>query len=112
MFVGPTVCFFYFSTGPNATVTGWKPGYNGSCYITHAEAQTWHQAHGTCLSAGGYLTILDNRDEAEYIRELFKNVDQVKMPGDFAFLGFSDLFQQYHYRTVHGTKFSLTSVML
>ncbi|CAH2068951.1 unnamed protein product, partial [Iphiclides podalirius] len=80
----------------------WKPGYNGSCYIVHAEAQTWHQAHGTCLSAGGYLAILDNRDEAEYIREQFKNVDQIKTPGDFAFLGFSDLFQVYHYRTVHG----------
>ncbi|XP_068629126.1 C-type mannose receptor 2-like [Battus philenor] len=80
----------------------WKLGYNGSCYITHAEPQTWHEAHGTCLSAGGYLTILDSRDEGEYIRELFKNVDQVKTPGDYAFLGFSDLFQAYHYRTVHG----------
>ncbi|XP_014360259.2 lymphocyte antigen 75-like [Papilio machaon] len=80
----------------------WKLGNNGSCYITHAEPQTWHEAHGTCLSAGGYLAILDTRDEAEYIREQFKNVDQVKTPGDFAFLGFSDLFQAYHYRTVHG----------
>ncbi|XP_013148419.1 PREDICTED: uncharacterized protein LOC106110996 [Papilio polytes] len=80
----------------------WKLGNNGSCYITHAEPQTWHEAHGTCLSAGGYLAILDSRDEAEYIREQFKEVDQVKTPGDYAFLGFSDLFQAYHYRTVHG----------
>ncbi|KPI93512.1 Mitochondrial carrier triple repeat protein 1 [Papilio xuthus] len=84
----------------------WKLGNNGSCYITHAEPQTWHEAHGTCLSAGGYLAILDTRDEAEYIREQFKEVDQVKTPGDFAFLGFSDLFQAYHYRTVHGKPLS------
>ncbi|CAK1600109.1 unnamed protein product [Parnassius mnemosyne] len=84
----------------------WKLGKNDSCYITHTEPQTWHEAHSSCLSAGGYLAILDDRDEAEYIRELFKNVDQVKTPGDFAFLGFNDLFQMYHFKTVHGERVS------
>ncbi|CAG4963609.1 unnamed protein product [Parnassius apollo] len=86
------------------TLKGWKLGNNGSCYLTHTEPQTWHEAHGSCLSAGGYLAILDDRDEAEYIRELFKNVDHVKTPGDFAFLGFNDLFQMYHFKTVHGER--------
>ncbi|XP_038209059.1 uncharacterized protein LOC119830214 [Zerene cesonia] len=80
----------------------WKLGPNNTCYITHIEPQTWYEAYSTCLSAGGHLTILDNKEEAEYIRDTFKQVDQHKTPGDLAFLGFSDLFQRYHYRTVLG----------
>ncbi|CAG4921754.1 unnamed protein product [Colias eurytheme] len=80
----------------------WKLGPNNTCYITHIEPQTWYEAYSTCLSAGGHLTILDSKEEAEYIRDTFKQVDQHKTPGDLAFLGFSDLFQRYHYRTVLG----------
>ncbi|XP_069365905.1 uncharacterized protein [Maniola hyperantus] len=82
----------------------WKLGPNATCYLTHTEPQPWHVAYSTCYSAGGYLAILDTREEAEYIRERFKQIDQHKTPGDFAFLGFSDLFQRYHYRTVLGDR--------
>ncbi|XP_045761497.1 uncharacterized protein LOC123864831 [Maniola jurtina] len=82
----------------------WKLGPNATCYLTHVEPQPWHVAYSTCYSAGGHLAILDTREEAEYTRELFKQIDQHKTPGDFAFLGFSDLFQRYHYRTVLGGK--------
>ncbi|XP_045450291.1 uncharacterized protein LOC123659062 [Melitaea cinxia] len=78
----------------------WKLGPNKTCYITHIEPQTWYDAYTTCHFAGGHLAVLDTREEAEYIRDVFKQVDQHKTPGDFAFLGFSDLFQRYHYRTV------------
>ncbi|XP_026484709.2 uncharacterized protein LOC113392473 [Vanessa tameamea] len=82
----------------------WKLGPNSTCYITHIEPQKWHEAYSTCYSAGGHLAILDTRQEAEFIRDVFKQVDQHKTPGDFAFLGFSDLFQRYHYRTVIGDR--------
>ncbi|XP_072935703.1 C-type mannose receptor 2-like isoform X2 [Epargyreus clarus] len=78
----------------------WKLGPNDTCYMTHEERQTWHDAYSTCLSAGGYLAIMNSREEIEHIREEFKNVDKHKTPGDFAFLGYSDLLQRYHYRTV------------
>ncbi|XP_045489259.1 uncharacterized protein LOC110997860, partial [Pieris rapae] len=80
----------------------WVLGPNNTCYITHLEPQTWYEAYSTCLSAGGHLTILDTKEEAEYLRDTFKQYDQHKTPGDFAFLGFSDIFQRYHYRTVLG----------
>ncbi|XP_045530117.1 uncharacterized protein LOC123717905 [Pieris brassicae] len=80
----------------------WILGPNNTCYITHLEPQTWYEAYSTCLSAGGHLTVLDTKEEADYIRDTFKQYDQHKTPGDFAFLGFSDIFQRYHYRTVLG----------
>lgn len=81
---------------------GWKLGPNATCYLTHTEPQRWSEAHSSCHSAGGHLALLDSREEAEHLRDAFKQVDQHSTPGDFAFLGFTDLFQRYHYRTVLG----------
>ncbi|XP_023947934.2 uncharacterized protein LOC112052920 [Bicyclus anynana] len=80
----------------------WKLGPNNTCYLSHIEPQTWMVAHSTCYSAGGYLAILNRRGEVDYIREVFKQIDQHKSRTDFAFLGFTDLFQRYHYRTLFG----------
>ncbi|VVC88663.1 unnamed protein product [Leptidea sinapis] len=88
----------------------WTLGPNETCYITHIEPQTWFEGYSTCLGAGGHLTILNSKEEAQYIQDAFKQVDQHMFPGDFAFLGFSDLFQRYHYRTVLGESLDDTRV--
>lgn len=69
----------------------------------HTEPQNWRDAYSTCLLGGGHLAVLDDRAEAEYIKHLFKQVEEKRMPSnDIAFLGFNDLFEQHHYRTVFG----------
>ncbi|CAG9576073.1 unnamed protein product [Danaus chrysippus] len=82
--------------------SSWKLGPNGTCYITHTEPQTWYEAYSTCYAAGGHLAIIDTKEEGEYIRDVFKQSEQSITPNEFAFIGFSDLFQRYHYRTVLG----------
>ncbi|KAJ0181339.1 hypothetical protein K1T71_003424 [Dendrolimus kikuchii] len=83
----------------------WTLGPNGSCYLTHDEPQIWFTAYATCLSAGGHLAVINSRAEAQHIRSLFKNVTDKRMPiTDMAFLGFNDLFQRHHYRTIHGQR--------
>ncbi|XP_059049443.1 uncharacterized protein LOC131844546 [Achroia grisella] len=87
----------------------WNWAFNNTCYMAHLEPQTWHDAFATCLSAGGHLAILQNRNEAEYVKDLFKQITGRRVPDDeFTFLGFSDLFQRYHYRTIHGERIENT----
>ncbi|KOB69974.1 Low-expression lectin 1 [Operophtera brumata] len=68
----------------------------------HLEPQNWHQAYSTCLSAGGHLAIVNSQPEADYIKRLFREADSRRIPdNDFAYLGFSDLLQRHHFKTVH-----------
>ncbi|KAG6455581.1 hypothetical protein O3G_MSEX009292 [Manduca sexta] len=83
----------------------WEAGHNGSCYIIHKDPQTWYQAYATCLGAGGHLLVIRDRAEAKYVRDLFKQVAERRVPdNNFAFLGYSDLFQRHHFRTIHGER--------
>ncbi|KAM3958245.1 C-type lectin 17 [Aphomia sociella] len=87
----------------------WQLGLNDSCYLVHVEPQTWHDAYATCLAAGGHLVIIQNRNQAEHIRDLFKQNTGLNVPdNEFAFVGFSDLFQRYHYKTIHGERIDET----
>ncbi|XP_073947060.1 uncharacterized protein [Choristoneura fumiferana] len=92
-------------TYQSSDMNNWELAPNGHCYMSHAEPQTWYDAYATCLATGGFLAILNNRSEADYVRDLFKRLGERRIPeNDFAFLGFSDLFQRHHYRTVHGDR--------
>ncbi|XP_028164466.1 uncharacterized protein LOC114355696 [Ostrinia furnacalis] len=89
----------------NSYNLNWTKGPNETCYMAHIEPQNWFDAYSTCLAGGGNLVVLNDREEAEYIKQLFKEIGERRMPNnDIAFLGFSDLFQQHHYRTVHGER--------
>lgn len=74
--------------------------------MTHQEPQNWFDAYSTCLASGGHLAVINGPEEAEYIRRTYKEIGERRIPtNDVAFVGFSDLFQRHHYRTVHGKVF-------
>ncbi|KAL0849929.1 hypothetical protein ABMA28_011854 [Loxostege sticticalis] len=87
----------------------WTLGPNDTCYMTHQEPQNWFDAYSTCLASGGHLAVINGPEEAEYIRRTYKEIGERRIPtNDVAFVGFSDLFQRHHYRTVHGVRIQYT----
>ncbi|NP_001124371.1 C-type lectin 17 [Bombyx mori] len=83
----------------------WKLGSKNICFYMHTEPQTWYQAYMTCLASGGHLLIVNDRNEAKYVRDLFKETPERRVPdNEFAFLGFSDLFQRHNFKTIHDQK--------
>nr|XP_021190892.2 macrophage mannose receptor 1 [Helicoverpa armigera] len=90
---------------------GPKPEYDydkrtNSCYKFHTEARTFSNAYLACSAEGGYLTIINNDEEAQVIRELFSNYPATSMIGNFdkyvAFVGVNKWGDDGEWRTIHG----------
>ncbi|XP_047035846.1 uncharacterized protein LOC124641724 [Helicoverpa zea] len=90
---------------------GPKPEYNydkrtKSCYKFHTEPRTFSHAYLACSAEGGYLTIINNDEEAQVIKELFSKYPATSMIGNFdkyvAFVGVNKWGDDGEWRTIHG----------
>ncbi|XP_075987281.1 macrophage mannose receptor 1-like [Anticarsia gemmatalis] len=73
----------------------------GSCYKYHGDKKNWDEAEASCEAEGGYLAILNNKEEVQAIGAL-----------DFPtytygiFIGLRDKNEDNHWTSVHGDNFN------
>ncbi|PZC71508.1 hypothetical protein B5X24_HaOG213216 [Helicoverpa armigera] len=43
----------------------------GSCYKVHFDTKTWYHAYEICAAEGGHLVVINNKEEALFIKDMF-----------------------------------------
>lgn len=77
------------------------------CYKVHTTPMCWKDAYATCHAEQSYLTIINNKKEANFLVELMKKTPEdknIKTPyhkGHIS-IGFHDIFNEGEYLTIHG----------
>ncbi|KAJ8720356.1 hypothetical protein PYW07_012399 [Mythimna separata] len=69
------------------------------CYKVNRKPQVWQEAMKTCFMEGGVLAVIENKAQAEEIRNMLEN-------GEMYFVGVRKMFSSAEYYTVKGQKFS------
>lgn len=68
------------------------------CYKINKKPMMWQDAMRTCYMEGGILTVIENSEQADIIRQMLSYDDRY-------FVGIRRLFSRSDYYTVKGTKF-------
>ncbi|GBP54741.1 Hemolymph lipopolysaccharide-binding protein [Eumeta japonica] len=82
------------------------PSKDGSrCYKVHKQPKTWTEAFSICNVEQAYLSIINDKEEAEFVGQKVKSVIDGVL-GDFnrnhIAVGFHDKFSEGFYKTIHG----------
>ncbi|GBP54749.1 Hemolymph lipopolysaccharide-binding protein [Eumeta japonica] len=82
------------------------PSKNGTrCYKVHKQPKTWSEAFSICNVEQAYLSIINDKEEAEFVGQKVKSVID-GVPGDFnrnrIAVGFHDKFSEGFYKTIYG----------
>ncbi|XP_039754526.1 secretory phospholipase A2 receptor-like [Pararge aegeria] len=74
----------------------------GSCYKFHKNQVIWSDAFKVCSAEGGYLAIINSKEEAAIMKDLF-NKQYPNGPRSYiTLIGFHDWHKDGVWRTVHG----------
>ncbi|XP_045771390.1 C-type mannose receptor 2-like [Maniola jurtina] len=74
----------------------------GSCYKLHKTPLIWAQAFKVCSAEGGYLAIINSRDEASVIKDINSRHNPTGSKFEVTYIGLVDWSKDRVWRTVHG----------
>lgn len=75
--------------------------YNGHKYFCSAQPDTWWNAKNKCQNFGGYLCVINDAQENEWVKN--------KIMGATAFIGLHDMNVEGYYEWVDGTPFTYSN---
>ncbi|XP_040294170.1 CD209 antigen-like protein E [Bufo bufo] len=79
--------------------TGWRL-FGLSCYLRSEDAQTWEEGLSWCRMKGGFLAVINNEEEENFLENLVS---------DTTWIGLSDHHREGNWRWVDGTPYDSTT---
>ncbi|XP_047024728.1 killer cell lectin-like receptor subfamily B member 1A [Helicoverpa zea] len=77
----------------------------GSCYKVHHKKATWHNAYEICAAEGGHLVVIDDKEEALVIKNMFPTPPDGKVDKwDAFFIGLFAYGDPLDWITVNGDR--------
>ncbi|XP_041652732.1 C-type lectin domain family 4 member M-like isoform X2 [Cheilinus undulatus] len=85
----------------NSCPGGWRKFDGGSCFYVSTQRRTWYSSRDFCISQGGRLAILNNRDKMMFVNGLLR-------PGVEAWIGLTDSGSEGTWKWVDGSIITTT----
>ncbi|KAG8551386.1 hypothetical protein GDO81_004087, partial [Engystomops pustulosus] len=77
---------------------GWRI-FELSCYLQSEDPHSWEESLSWCRMKGGYLAVVNDEDEQNFLEDLVKNI---------TWIGLSDHHREGNWRWVDGTPYEST----